>query len=130
MVIPHKSDHSSQKSWAYRSLNKMTVRRQLEDGYEVIQVNTPCLLTAIKELNEPRYMNMNNLFGETDSRIKVWNAADIDVDLSKVGLEASPTNVFRSFTPVPKGKGVMIEGDDEADLANKLLGELKAKHVI
>ena len=112
------------------SLNKMTVRRQLEDGYEVIQVNTPCLLTAIKELNEPRYMNMNNLFGETDSRIKVWNAADIDVDLSKVGLEASPTNVFRSFTPVPKGKGVMIEGDDEADLANKLLGELKAKHVI
>ena len=32
---------------------EVTVRRQLEDGYEVIQVPMPCLLTVVKELNKP-----------------------------------------------------------------------------
>ena len=48
-------------------------------------------------------MNMKGIFGEKD--IKIWNAKDIEVDLTKVGLEASPTNVFRSFTPAPKAPG-------------------------
>ncbi|MGN0719823.1 MAG: electron transfer flavoprotein subunit beta [Anaerovoracaceae bacterium] len=111
-------------------LKDITVRRQMEDGYEVITLKTPCLLTTIKELNTPRYMNLVNVFGDAESRIKVWNAKDIEVDLSKVGLEASPTNVFRSFTPAPKGKGQILEGDTEREVAEKLLISLKAKHVI
>lgn len=105
------------------------VHRQLEDGYEVIEVALPCMLTAIKELNDPRYMNMKGIFSE-DKDIKVWNAAAIEVDLTTVGLKASPTNVFRSFTPAPKGKGVILEGDTEKDIAEKLLIGLKSKHVI
>ena len=37
---------------------KAVVQRQLEDGYEIIEVQTPCLLTAVKELNQPRYMSI------------------------------------------------------------------------
>ena len=62
--------------------------------------------------------------------IKVWSAADVEVDLNTVGLKASPTNVYKSFTPRPKGKGVMLEGDTEKDLAADLIGRLKAKHII
>ena len=69
------------------------------------------MLTAIKELNEPRYMNMKGIFGEKN--IKIWTAKDIEVDLNKVGLEASPTNVFSSFTQ-----------------AKNLLVQLKGKHII
>ena len=29
--------------------DKVIVQRQLEDGYEVIEVGMPCLLTAVKE---------------------------------------------------------------------------------
>ena len=105
------------------------VERQLEDGYEVIEVALPCMLTAIKELNTPRYMSIKGIFNP-EKDIKVWNAADIEVDLATVGLKASPTNVFRSFTPKPKGKGVMLDGDSEKDLAKKLLIQLKHKHVI
>ncbi len=111
-----------------KNLKDITVKRQLEDGYEVIKLQTPCMLTTIKELNDPRYMTMKGIFGEKD--IKVWNAKDIEVDLTKVGLEASPTNVFRSFTPAPKGKGITIEGDTEKEVAKKLLINLKGKHVI
>ena len=109
-------------------LKTVTVKRQLEDGYEVIEVQNPCMLTTIKELNDPRYMNMAGIFGAKD--IKVWNAKDIEVDLTTVGLEASPTNVFRSFTPAPKGKGVMLEGDTDNEVAKNLLINLKGKHVI
>ena len=41
----------------------VTVKRQLEDGYELIEVALPCLLTTIKELNTPRY----NLIGRKEN---------------------------------------------------------------
>jgi len=106
----------------------VTVKRQLEDGYELIEVALPCLLTTIKELNTPRYMTVAGIYG--DKAMKVWNAKDIEVDLTKVGLEASPTNVFRSFTPAPKQPGVKIEGDTEKEQAKNLMIKLKGKHVI
>ena len=106
----------------------VTVKRQLEDGYELIEVALPCLLTTIKELNTPRYMTIAGIYGEKE--MKTWNARDIEVDLTKVGLEASPTNVFRSFTPAPKQPGVKIEGDTEKEQAKNLLIKLKGKHVI
>lgn len=109
-------------------LKNITVKRQLEDGYEVIKLQTPCMLTAIKELNEPRYMSMSGIFGE--KKMTTWNAKDIEVDLNTVGLEASPTNVFRSFTPAPKGKGVILEGDTGKEIADELLVNLKEKQVI
>ena len=110
------------------NMKDITVKRQLEDGYEIIKIQTPCMLTAIKELNTPRYMSMKGIFGE--KKMTTWNAKDIEVDLNTVGLEASPTNVFRSITPAPKGKGVILEGDTEKEVADKLLVNLKAKHVI
>ena len=110
------------------NLKDITVKRQMEDGYELIELQTPCMLTAIKELNEPRYMNMAGIFAQKD--IKVWNAKDIEVDLTKVGLEASPTNVYRSFTPAPKAPGQIVAGDSEKDQAKNLLIQLKGKHII
>jgi electron transfer flavoprotein beta subunit len=110
------------------NMKDITVKRQLEDGYELIGIKTPCMLTAIKELNEPRYMSMAGIFAKKD--IKVWNAADIEVDLTKVGLLASPTNVYRSFTPAPKAPGHKVAGDTENEIAKNLLVELKGKHII
>lgn len=108
----------------------ITVRRALEDGYETIQLKMPCLLTAIKELNRPRYMSVRGIFDAVKKDIKVWSAKDIEVPLDTVGLDASPTNVFRSFTPVTKGKGKIVQADTEREAAKKLLIELKGKHII
>ena len=110
------------------NMKDITVKRQMEDGYELIGLQTPCMLTTIKELNDPRYMSIAGIYGAKD--IKVWNAKDIEVDLTTVGLEASPTNVYRSFTPAPKAPGHMVKGDTENEIAKNLLVELKAKHAI
>ena len=112
-----------------KDLKKIRVKRALEDGYEEIEIETPCMLTAIKELNQPRYMNIKGIF-DPEKKITTWNAADIEVDLTTVGLKASPTNVYRSFTPKPKGKGVLLEGDSEKQIAKDLIVSLKSKHMI
>ncbi len=112
-------------------MKNITVKRALEDGYELIKIQTPCMLTAIKELNSPRYMSVGGIFDATKKDITTLSAADLKVDTDKeVGLEASPTNVYRSFTPAPKGKGVMLEGDTEKEIVDKLLVGLKSKHII
>lgn len=110
--------------------DEITVQRSLEDGYEILKVKKPCVLTAIKELNTPRYMSIRGIIKGAKAVIKVWSAEDIGVDSTRVGLNASPTKVFKSFTPKPKGKGVIIDGDAPRELAGKLLADLRIKHII
>jgi electron transfer flavoprotein beta subunit len=112
-------------------MKHITVKRALEDGYELIEIETPCMLTAIKELNTPRYMSLSGIFDACKKDIPVMGAAALGVDVEKeVGLDASPTKVYRSFTPAPKGKGEMLEGETEKDLAKSLIIGLKSRHVI
>ena len=106
------------------------VKRALEDGYEELKVQLPCVLTAIKDLNTPRYMSIRGILKAGKADIQVWDAEAIGVDKTVVGLKASPTNVFRSFTPKPKGKGITVEGDSPKELAGNLLADMKAKHII
>ncbi len=116
---------------SFELIDDKTVRvhRQTEDGYEVIEAKLPVLLTCVKELNEPRYMTIGGIVDAFQKTTTVWGLADLDVDASEVGLNASPTQVFRSFTPEPKGKGKMLEGTPE-QMVSALVGELKEKHVI
>lgn len=109
---------------------KIIVKRALEDGYEQLRVGLPCVLTAIKELNTPRYMTIPGILKAGKAEIKVWNADHIGVDKTVVGLKASPTNVFRSFTPKPKGKGISVQGDTPKELAANLLTDMRKKHII
>ena len=109
--------------------DKIKVQRQLEDGYEVIKVKTPVMLTAVKELNDPRYMSVDMIFDAFKKDVTIWTIDDLDIDSTVVGLKASPTRVARSFTPSPKGKGVMLEGTTQ-DKIERLVVELKHKHII
>jgi len=88
--------------------NSLIVNRALEDGHQVIEVKTPCLLTAIEELNEPRYMHVAKIFSTSDDQIKVMSAADIDVDVAELGLKGSPTKVKKSMTKEVKGAGEIV----------------------
>jgi electron transfer flavoprotein beta subunit len=115
-----------------KNMKDITVKRAMEDGYELIKIKTPCMLTAIKELNKPRYMSVKGIFKacRPDAPLRVWSAADIDVDLNTVGLKASPTNVFKSFTPKPKDPGIFVDGETPSEQVENLLVELKRKHIV
>lgn len=88
------------------------VKRQYEDRYHIIKAKLPCLLTALSELNQPRYMTPGGIFDAyTKKDIKVLGRADLKVDDSNIGLKGSPTRVFKSFTKAVKGKGTVVTLD-------------------
>ena len=111
--------------------NTLVVKRMLEDGYMMIRVKTPCLITCIKELNQPRYMSVNGIFTCYDKPMEVfdYNALKDDplIEVDTIGLKGSPTNVFKSFTPPQKGAGTMLTGDN---VAAQLASVLAGKHLI
>ena len=89
----------------------------------------PVLLTAIKELNEPRYMTPAGIFNAYKKEVVIWGFEDVPVEPEKIGLKGSPTNVNRTFSPEAKGQGVMLEGADKATVKN-LVDCLDAKHLL
>lgn len=109
---------------------KCKVHRQLEDGYEVIEVQMPCLLTCVNELNNPRYMSIGGIVDAYKKEITVWNHEDLELDPKDCGLNASPTQVLRSFTPETKGKGEMLPIGSASEMASALVQKLLEKHII
>jgi electron transfer flavoprotein alpha/beta subunit len=109
---------------------KVRCQRALEDGYQVIETNMPCLLTAIKELNQPRYSTITGIFDAYgEKEVKVWTIEDVPMDQTKIGLKGSPTNVFKTFTPQMKSEGIMLEGAD-MDTVQDLFERLGKKYII
>jgi electron transfer flavoprotein beta subunit len=109
--------------------DSLKVQRAWEDGYEIIQVKTPVLLTAIKELNEPRYMNMENIFETFKKEVKIWSADDININKALLGLVGSPTKVKKSMTKEPKGNGELVNLPAK-EAAAYAASKLKEKHYI
>ena len=107
----------------------LLVNRALEDGYEIIKVKTPVLLTAIAELNHPRYMNVGRIFATKDKEITVFTANDLDIDASQIGLKGSPTKVKKSMTKEAKGAGEVVK-ESAPEAVSYVLGKLKEKHYI
>jgi electron transfer flavoprotein beta subunit len=105
-------------------------QRQFDDGYHMVKAKMPCLLTALAELNEPRYMTPGGIFDAVDTEITVWGRKDLkDVDDSNLGLKGSPTKIAKASDKVRKGAGEKVVLDPEEG-AEYIFGKLKEKHVI
>ena len=111
----------------------ITVKRMLEDGYMTIKVHTPCLITCIKELNNPRYMSIGGIYETYNKPLETYDYEKLKdhplIDATTIGLKGSPTNIFKSFTPPQKGVGMMLEGNGK-ETCEKLAGILADKHII
>lgn len=102
----------------------ITAERMTEDGYEVIQTKIPCLLTVVKEINVPRLPSLKGKMKAKSAAITVWKAADIGAEESRIGLKGSPTEVWKIFTPPPRPKGKIFEGEAK-EAVNQLVDSLK-----
>ena len=106
------------------------VKRQYEDRYHVVKVKMPCLITALSELNQPRYMTPGGIFDAyREKKVTVWGLNDIEVDTDKIGLKGSPTRVFKSFPKSLKAAGTVVQLDAE-DAADYMLEKLREKFII
>jgi len=100
------------------------VERMIEEGYEIIEVPLPCLLTVVKEINEPRMPSLKGMMRSKKAEIKKWTAEDIKAETERIGLDGSPTQVVRIFSPPTRSGGQVLHGEP-LDMAEKLYELLK-----
>jgi electron transfer flavoprotein beta subunit len=99
-------------------------QRMTEDGYEVIEMTLPAVISVVKEINEPRMPSLKGMMRSKKAVVQVWTADDIGAEKALCGLKGSPTQVVRTFVPVHDVKSEMIEGEpgEQAKrLADKLM---------
>ncbi len=110
--------------------DSVVVERQYEDRYHVVKAKMPCLITALSELNEPRYMTPGGIFDAYKQEITVWGRADLkDVDDANLGLKGSPTKIAKASDKVRKGAGEKVSLDPDESVSY-IVDKLKVKHVI
>ena len=111
---------------------EVIVNRQYEDQYHVLKVQLPCLVTALSELTEPRYMHAGGIVDAYNKEIKVWGFDDLKDDLNPewIGLKGSPTNVFQSFGKKPKTPGTIYDGLSTEEAVEKIMAMLIERHII
>ena len=115
-----------------KDMKGVTVKRQFEDRYHTINIKFPCLITAIAELAEPRYMTVGKVFDAYQKDIKVWGLEDIKdkLDMANIGLKGSPTKVRKSFPKQGKGKGVLLTDLTADEAAQAIVAKLQEKYII
>jgi electron transfer flavoprotein beta subunit len=106
---------------------KVIVERLVPDGYEVVEAPLPALVTVSNELGQPRYPTLRGIMAATRKRPTIWSAADLDLEPDQ--LEPRVT-LHDLFVPQSDQECEIIEGDDEADAARKLVFKLREAKLI
>lgn len=111
--------------------NALIIKRRFEDGYHIIKVKMPCLITALSEMNEPRYMSvMGILDAYREKEVRMMTFDDLDITKEELGLTGSPTKVKKSFTKGIKAAGVLHKDLSEQEAAEVIIEKLKEKYII
>ena len=113
----------------YDGNKTFTIRKQTEEGYQVLQMDAPCLVTVLASAVKPRYMSVSGIVDAYSREVEVWNADKIDVPEERIGKAGSPTSVFKSFPKSLKPAGETFEVSPE-EAVELIVNKLKEKHII
>jgi len=96
---------------------KAHVTREVDGGFDHVEVDLPAVITADLRLNEPRYASLPGIMKAKRKQIK-------EIELAELGLDTTPKVVWREFSEPPARKaGIMVP--DVATLVTKLRDEAK-----
>jgi len=109
---------------------KMKVERVVSDGYEVIEVSTPVLITVSNELGEPRYPKLKGIMAAARKEVLTWTAQDTGGDASQLGAAGARAKLLKLFVPVKEAKCEIIEGENPEDAATNLALKLREVKLI
>ena len=105
---------------------KLTAECLTDRGIEVLQVKLPAVMTALKDLNEPRLPSLVSQMRARRCEIEAWGLNELGDDEKQFGLNGSPTRVIRVFSPPPRGEARIWDGEPAhaaRELAAALDGE-------
>jgi len=121
----------AQKIEVDEAAKTVTVERLYDDRYHVLIAKMPCLITALSELNDPRYMTPGGIFDACAAEITTWGRADLkDVEDCNLGLAGSPTKIAKASDKVRKGAGEKVVPESPEDAVEYIVGKMKEKHIV
>lgn len=105
------------------------VHRTTEEGYDIVELKCPAVISVVKEINEPRLPSLKGKMAAKKKEITKWSAADLGLDGNSVGVN-STTKTVKVTPPPPRPKGEIIEGETPEEVADKLFKKLRDNQVI
>jgi electron transfer flavoprotein beta subunit len=91
----------------------MHLRRINEDGYDMLELEMPALLTVLASLNTPRLPSLKGKMRARKAEIPVWDAHELGAEPDMVGLAGSATQVVSTWVPTFEARQEMLEGPAE-----------------
>lgn len=116
--------------WPTEDGQHVRVKKELEEGFEILEMACPCAVTVTKPDYEPRFPTIKSKMAANKAKIPVLSAADCGLDVERSGLKGSPTKVKKSFTPPRKEGGLKIKEETPEESAKKLYDLLRDKGII
>jgi len=109
---------------------KAKVQRVITDGYQVIEVDLPAVLTISNEIGQPRYAALKGIMAAARKQPVIWKQADIGLEPSKVGAAGNNSKVSKLFQPVKEGKCEIIGGETPVEAGTNLAVKLREAKLI
>lgn len=103
---------------------QLHVKREYDEGYDIIKSNLPMVMSVVKTPYEPRYPSIRSKMAANRTEITMITAADVEIELERAGLKGSPTKVKKTYTPVHDKNGVKIKEETNEASALKLAAML------
>ena len=92
----------------------LSVKRQTEFGYDVIEAPLPAVVAVSDAINEPRYPSLKGIMGAKKKPFDTVSLADLGVDRGEAGEAGSKTEVLALSDPPSRGDARKIEDDGNA----------------
>ncbi|MCP8304051.1 MAG: electron transfer flavoprotein subunit beta/FixA family protein [archaeon] len=107
--------------------SSLVVRRKTENGYMILELKLPALISVTKDINEPPLPLLKNKIKARKAEIETWSASDLSEigDVERFGLTGSPTRVVNVGSPHVEKETMMIEGGSSREKAKKLVDILE-----
>lgn len=113
----------------YDGQKVFTIERATEEGFQELEVDSPCLVTVLSSAYKPRYMRVKGIVESYGREVELWGVEQISVEEEKLGLKGSPTSVFKSFSKGVKGSGELYDVEPE-EAVGIIMSKLKEKFII
>jgi electron transfer flavoprotein beta subunit len=107
---------------------KVTIERQTDNGYDVVEAATPAILSVVEKINEPRYPSFKGIMAAKKKPVETYGLADLGVDAGQVGSAGAWSKVESFEAAPPRQAGTVVTDDGEG--ADKLLEFLTSKKFV